>query len=234
MKKILSLTVLFILGISSFAQDCKSNLYMTQNAKFTVTIYDKKGAVSGIKTSQITDVKKSGDSYTSTISTSFTDGKGKTLSNGAGSYKCSGGILSADMKLFMPQEQTSKMGDGAEVKVDPVYLEYPANPSVGQSLKDAEFKMDIDMKNGLSTSTAFKEENRKVASKESITTPAGTWDAYLITYDGNLKTKVAGIGIPFNFSVKEWYVPGTGIVKSESYSKGGKLSGSSVLTAITK
>jgi hypothetical protein len=207
---------------------------MTPNAKIGMTIYDKKGAASGIQTWQVNDVKKTGDTYTSTLSVSFTNDKGKLISSGSGIYKCSGGMLSADMKMFLPQEQMSKMEGSSEAKVDPVYLEYPANPSVGQALKDAEFNMDIDMKNGMSTHITFKEEARKVDAKESITTAAGTWEAYIISYNGNMKTKVLGIGIPVSFSVKEWYVPGMGIVKSETYSKNGKLAGSSALTSISK
>ncbi len=234
MKKLLFTTASFFSLAICNAQDCKSNLYMTNNAKLQMTIYDKKGNTSGIQNIAITDVKKSGDSYESTVATSMTNDKGKVLSNATGRYKCSNGMLSADMKMFMPQEQMGKMGEG-EATFEPVYLEYPASPSVGQALTNAEFTMNLSMNGGLSTTITFKEENRKVTAKETVTSPAGTWEAYVISYDGNMKTKMAGIGLPaFNFSVKEWYVPGMGVVKSESYSKGGKLSGSTLLTSITK
>jgi len=39
--------------------------------------------------------------------------------------------------------------------------------------------------------------------------------------------------VPTNFTVKEWYVPGIGIVKSENYRKG-DLAGSTMITSITK
>ena len=95
--------------------------------------------------------------------------------------------------------------------------------------------MDMNMKGGLKSSLSFKEENRKVAGKETVTSPAGSWEAFVISYDGNMKTRMAGIGLPaFNFTVKEWFVPGMGIVKSETYSKNGKLVGSTLLTAITR
>ena len=224
------LGLLFTLSLS--AQDCKGNLYMTPNAKMQMTIYDKKGKESGVQTIQVTDVKNNGGTYESTVNTTMADEKGKVITNGTGAYRCSGGVFSADMKMFMPQEGTGKT-NATEAKMEPIYLEYPAAPSVGQKLKDAELKMDMNM-NGMNAAIDFKEENRTVAAKESVTSPAGTWEAYVISYDGYMKIKMAGIGLPAsNFTVKEWFVPGTGIVKSET-SKNGKVIGSTLLTSVTK
>jgi hypothetical protein len=94
-------------------------------------------------------------------------------------------------------------------------------------------EMDVNMNTGIKANINFKEINRKVDSKESITTPAGTWEAYVISYEGNMRTKMGPIGIPFNFTAKEWFVPGIGIVKTETYSKG-KLAGSTMITSIKK
>jgi hypothetical protein len=80
----------------------------------------------------------------------------------------------------------------------------------------------------------FNQTNRKVNSTEKITTPAGSWDAHKITYDGYFRIKMIGIGVPMNLKVTEWFVPNFGIVKSETYDKNGKLMGSSMLTAIKK
>lgn len=233
MKKILVIIVSMLAVTTGYTQDCKTNLYMTNNAKMQMTMYDKKGAASGTRDITVTGVKKTGDMYESTITTSVTNEKGKAIAKASGVYRCNGGVLSADMKMFMPQEQMGKMGE-SEAAFEPVYLEYPASPSVGQVLKDAEFTMNIK-NGGMSSTVTFKEENRKITTKENVTSPAGTWEAYVISYDGNMKMKMGGLGLPgYNFSVKEWYVPGMGIVKSESYSKGGKLSGSTMLTSVTK
>lgn len=213
------------------AQDCAGYLYMTNNAEIQMTVYDKKGQPSGVQTWKVSDVKKDGNSITSTIQTSFKDDKGKEITKGSGTYKCKGGILEADVRMSMPQEQ---MQQGTEVSMASAYLEYPSAMSVGQSLKDADFAMDMKMGTGVNAKVNFREDNRKVLSKENITTPAGSWDAYVIAYDGNMKTQMGPIGIPVNFSAKEWFVPGFGIVKSETYSKNGKLVGSTMLTSIKK
>ena len=68
--------------------------------------------------------------------------------------------------------------------------------------------------------------NRSVQAKEKVTSPAGNWDAFKITYHSKIKMKIAGIGIPVNTEVTEWYVPDFGIVKTES------KYGSTLITAI--
>lgn len=231
MKKQLFSFALFFCSLGMNAQDCKTFLYMTTNAQVQLTLYDKKGKQSGIQTWKIGNVKKEGNSFFSTINTTMQDEKGKEIANSAGTYKCTNGVLQADMKMAMPQQQAETMNT-AEAKMTDGYLEYPYSMSVGQSLKDAEMNMEVNLKNGMLSKVNFKETNRKVDAKEKLTTPAGTWDAYLITYNGFMRTQMAGIGIPFNFVVKEWFVPGIGVVKTESYAKGGKLMGSTMITSI--
>lgn len=232
MRKHLFITwfLFFAIALVS-AQDCKTFLFMTANAEIQMTIYDRKGSVSGIQTWKITDVKKDGAGYSSTINTLFTDEKGKEITKSQGLYKCQEGMLQADMKMVMPQQPSQTQTTDA--KMSNAFLEYPYSISVGQSLKDAHMEMDIEMSTGMKSNISFKETNRKVENKESITTPAGTWDAYIISYEGNMRTKMGPVGIPFNFTAKEWFVPGVGIVKTESYSKG-KLAGSTMITSIKK
>jgi hypothetical protein len=231
MKKLL--IALTLLPVFSLAQDCKNYYFMSTNSTVEMTVYDKKGKESGKQTWNIADVKKNGNSYEANINSSFTDDKGKVISNATGVYKCASGVLMADIKMSMPQQQMEQYKD-AEASMDPVYLEYPSNPSVGQTLKDADFKMNTETKSGMKTTITFNETNRKIASKESVTTPAGTWEAFVITYDSQFKAQIGPIGVPFNLSVKEWFVPNFGIVKTETYSKGGKLIGSTQLSAIKK
>ena len=236
MKNFLLTSALILVAFATLmAQDCQTFLYMTTNAEVQMTTYDKKGKPSGVQTWKIGEVKKDGNNFISTINTSFKNEKGEEVVSSSGTYKCEGGVLQADMKMAMPQQQAESMKT-TDAKMTNAYLEYPYNMTVGQQLKDAEMNMDVDMKGGMVSKVSFKELNRKVETKEQITTPAGTWEAFKISYNGNMRTEMGntGIGIPFNFTVKEWFVPGIGIVKSETYSKGGKLAGSSMITAITK
>ena len=73
--------------------------------------------------------------------------------------------------------------------------------------------------------------NRKVESKESITTPAGTFSCFKITYDMESSTKIMGMNTNVKLSSIDYLAEGIGVVKTESYDKKGELSGYSLLTA---
>jgi len=231
MKQLCLFTFILFAAFYSSAQDCKNYYFMTNNAKVQMTMYDKKGKESGIQTWNITDVKNTGSSFSSTVSTVFTDEKGKEITKSNGTYICDGGMLKADIKMSMPQGQAQ--GPTAAAQMDAAYIEYPSGMAAGQALKDASFEMDTET-NGMKSHVTFNQTNRKVATSEKITTPAGSWDAYKISYDGFFRIKMMGIGVPMNLKVTEWFVPGFGIVKSETFDKKGNLMGSSMLTSITK
>jgi hypothetical protein len=70
--------------------------------------------------------------------------------------------------------------------------------------------------------------NRKVASIEKLSTPAGTFNAFKITYD--IETHMGFITV--KSSAAEWYCKKYGLIKSENYNKRGKLQSYSLLTKI--
>src|SRR5215207_7266763 len=204
MKKLL--TFLATLPLLASAQDCKNYYYMTDNAKVVMTVYDRKGKESGTNTWLITNARKTGAAFQSTVNSSFIDEKGKEIAKSSGTYTCENGLLKADIRMSMPQQQMAVYKD-AEAKFDAVYLEYPSNMSIGQTLNDADFKMEVEQKGGLKTKINLKEVNRKVEAKEKVTTPAGSWDAFVITYEANFRAEIGGIGIPFTINGKEWFAP---------------------------
>ena len=233
MKKLLQLVVLMITVLSIKAQDCQNYYYLSNNSTVELTVYDRKGKESGKQTWKVTDVKNQSNGYVSTIESVFTDDKGKESAKATGTYICSNGILKADMRMAVPQQQMDAYKN-MEVRADEVYIEYPKTMAAGQSLADGVFKMEMYNNNNLSTTINFSQVNRKVEGKENISTPAGSWEAFKISYEGQFKTMIGGIGIPMNFKSVEWFVPGFGMVKSETYSKNGKLMGSTILTAYKK
>lgn len=81
---------------------------------------------------------------------------------------------------------------------------------------------------------SFKVTNRKVVGNETVTSPAGSWDCFKITYDADFSTKVMGMSMPMRMQATEWFAPGFGVVKTESYGKNGKLAGSTLITGVKK
>lgn len=106
------------------------------------------------------------------------------------------------------------MGTAAASASD-MYLEYPANMKEGDMLKDGQFNMDFKMQNGMGGNVSVSITNRKVLGRESVTTTAGTWDCFKISYKSRIVMKLV-VGIPINVETTEWYAPGIGVVKTEA------------------
>ncbi|HLW32629.1 MAG TPA: hypothetical protein VKX40_10240, partial [Aequorivita sp.] len=95
------------------------------------------------------------------------------------------------------------------------------------TLPDANMTMKIGM-SGINMTMTIDQKNRKVTGKEKMTTPAGTFDCYVITYDTEVK-----MGINQTTSSKQWVSEGVGMVKQVDSQKG-KITNTTMLTAISK
>lgn len=234
MKRIILFATVLSITTTSIGQDCKGFYYLA-NSEVQMTVYDKKGEENGKLTYKISGTSSAGSTTTANFTSEMVNEKGKTVSKGSGKYKCSGGILYLDARIAMPQEQMGAYKD-MDIKADEIFIEYPASMSEGQALKDANFKMEVYNKGTLFATTTFDQVNRKVIGKETITTPAGTWECWKISYEAKFKSAMApmNIGIPINLQGTEWFAPGFGVVKTETFNKNGKLMGSTVITSVKK
>jgi len=216
MKNILFFALLLATS-DTFSQNCNTYYFLQNNKTIEMTIYNKKGEENGKQVYMVSKVETSGDNVTATLNSEFFDKKGKSTIKAVNEIKCSGGVMMMDMKMSMPQGQSSQFKDPNATATN-VYIEYPPGMKEGDNLKDAAMKIDID-NNGMKQTVDMQVINRKVQGKESITTTAGTWECYKITNTTKMKIKTMGIGVPVNTDVTEWFAPGFGVVKSES--KGG-------------
>ena len=156
------------------------------------------------------------------------DAKGKSLGTMQLSARCEGGIYFIDMKNLMGQQSMEDYKD-MEMKIEGGNLEIPSSMKAGDILKNGDMKIAFSSGGMTVMNMNFSVTNRKVEAVESITTPAGTFECYKISYD--IATKMM---INVKSKGAEWYSKGTGMIKSETYSTDGKLLGSNVLTAIKK
>ena len=124
--------------------------------------------------------------------------------------------MMADFAQQIKDMEISISGNGIEIP--PVLTE-------GMALSDGTTEMKMGSKGMTFMNMKFDVKNRKVEKKESITTAAGTFDCYKITYDMDMK-----VIFKRAVSVKQWFAEGVGLVKSESYNKKGELEGSTELT----
>lgn len=201
----------FVFSTTIFSQDCSNYYFLQSNKTIEMTVTNNKGKESGKVIYNITNSQKSGNSISATVNNEFIDTKGKSITKGVNNVKCVNGVMQMDMKVFIPPSQTSGSATASDV-----YLEYPGNMNVGDQLKDGHLAMDTETSGGIKSSVEIDITERKVEGKESVTTPAGTWECYKITSNNKITSRIAGIGIPIKLSVTEWFAPGFGIVKTES------------------
>jgi hypothetical protein len=213
MKKIYIL-LLLIASYSAFSQQCSNYYFLQSNKTIEMTISNKKGKEAGKLIYVISNVANKGNTTSAIVNSEFIDKNGKSVSKATNSIQCDNGNLMMDMKMFIPSTQMEQMGDISAAGTAS-YLEYPSTFNQGDALKDASLSMDFKSASGLGGHVSIDMTNRKVVGKESVTTPAGTWDSYKITYHSKMVFKM-GIGIPMNADVTEWYAPGFGVVKTES------------------
>jgi len=213
MRLIFLLAILYI-GVNAYAQ-C-GYYYMQNNKTITMGSFDKSGKENGRFVYKVLDVSNSGGVVTSKIKSEAFDKKGKSIVAMQGNMQCKNGVLMLDMKTLVTSSQMQQFKD-ADVDGKISYLEYPGDIKVGQTLPDGKFDMDVTMQKGMRAKLSMEVTNRKVLDKERVTTKAGSWDAYKISYNAKMVITM-GISIPVNVDMTEWFVPGFGMVKSSSKS----------------
>jgi hypothetical protein len=212
-KNLLTASAAILMTCSAIAQDCGNYYFLQSNKTIEMTIYNRKGDPNGKQVYMVNDVKKDGGSTTSNFQSEMFDKKGKSVVKGSGKVECKGGVMFVDMKMMLPQQQQEQFGK-ADAKMDNMYIEYPVSMQPGDALKDANMNLEID-NNGMKQSVVMVVKDRKVEAKESVTTTAGTWDCFKISYKSRITIKTMGIGVPVNIEGTEWYAPGFGIVKTD-------------------
>jgi len=232
MKKILLTLLLPLMAFESNSQ-CDSYFNFKEGAEYEMEHYSAKEKLTGKSHTKVLSIEDDGGMLIATIKGTMFDKKGEEVTNMDFEYICDDGVLKMDLKKFIPQEM---FGGGSDIKfeLEGEYLELPKNLEVGQTLKDGmiEGKMVMEDNPAMTNMTmTIKILNRKVESKENITTPAGTFSCFKITYNMESSTKIMGMNTTANLSSIDYMAEGIGVVRTESYDKKGNLSGYTILTA---
>ena len=135
----------------------------------------------------------------------------------------------------MPSEGMMGQTNNMQMKMEGENMEYPATLSVGQKLKDAKMKISFTTEGmPMTMDMNFNIVNRKVEAKENITTPAGTYECFKISYETESVTGMMGQNMTTIMKAVQWYNMEAGDVKTANYNGDGKLLSYTLLTAITK
>ncbi|MBV7532117.1 hypothetical protein [Chitinophaga sp. sic0106] len=231
MKYVLFVLIALCGSTSAIAQNCTGYYYLLKNASIEMTILDANGKPAGKTIYNITDVRNTGNTTESDFTNTFYDKNNKAMSASTGHFQCGSNGVAIDMKVTMPampQMKDMKMTGTSNAAL----LDYPATMHVGQELQGGSFELTGNM-SGMDVGISYTISNRKVAGQESVTTAAGTWKCFKITYDLNFQMKMMGKGVPMKFNAIEWFAPDFGAVKTASM-KDGKNMGGTLITAVNK
>ncbi len=228
MKKIFLLSVfsLLVFAFTGLAQECTYFFPMEEGSLIELRHYDKKAKVSGTTRQEIIDKKTAGGAVSITIKNTFFDEKGEELMTSDLTMECKDGVFTFDMDNYLNDEMIRGIGD-IEFTIEGDNLEFPAKMSPGDQLKEGTIKLIVPEMSMMNMTT--KVYNRKVEAREKVTTEAGTFECYKITYD--IYTDAM---IDINMKGIEWIAQDVGAVRTESYNKKGKLIGYTELIKLEK
>lgn len=199
---------------------------------FEMSTFSAKDKPTGKITYQVKDVHQEGGSTIMDITAQFADEKGKQRPPYTIHYTCTGSELVADMSGMMQSMQANAMKD-AEMKLKTNKLVYPGKLSVGQKLSDGQMEAEMTSNGSTMMTMNMMMSNRHVESKAPVTTAAGAFDTYKIVSDMSFESRVMGIPIRNAMQVVSYRVDNQIFdIKSETYNKGGKLLGYTLLTKI--
>jgi hypothetical protein len=227
MKKGLITLLATVIATLAFAQkNCEGFGQFRKGLKTEMTTYDAKDKVVSVVNQEVIDVKTVGGELVATSKMVTSDKKGKAMGESfTANFKCKDGNIYMNFQDLMGA--MPKM-EGTEMKVSGDDLMYPVALSVGQTYPDAKMKMELMMQGNPLMKMDFTIKNRKTVAKESITTTAGTYECYKITYTVSSSMRMVG-----DSDGAIWFSDGM-MIKTESYAKKGEKASSTVLTKLVK
>lgn len=225
-RNFLIIVLAIFLSVPAIAQDCK--LYFPENIGTVreMTNYDKKDKVTGRVVQTILDKNVSGQNLSLSVETVIYDEKDNEFSRSNIEVGCENGIFKIDMSDYL--SEMLEAYQTMEVELEGDNLQFPGSISVGDELPDGSMNIKVNNSGITMVNMDVIIKNRKVLAKEKITTDAGTFDCYKISYETDAKTRMMTI----TTQGMEWIAEGVGVIRSESYNKRGKLTGYSLLTKL--
>jgi hypothetical protein len=219
--------LLLLLPVLLRAQDCNPFYAMREGGTANYEYYDAKDKKTSSSTTTIREVKKISGGIEAEVAMTMMDKTGKEMFQGTTRIICRNDTLFMDVgSLINPglaqsagKMEMSMTGDGMTI---PGYLR------AGMQLPDSHNEFSIGM-NGMTLMTiSIDISEHKVEAEEKVTTPAGTFDCFRVSYVSNSKTTI----LKTSTRTVQWYSKGVGIVKTESYDKKGGLESRMLLTGL--
>ena len=226
--KLLFIGLTLLIGLPVTGQNCSKYYPMEEGTTLEYTSYNGKGKTQGTISYAVSEVIDEGSTSSATMVMKYMDEKGKEVLTSEFTYSCSGNTVTIDYESLMSNQMLEQFSD-MEMEVSGTDIELPNDLEVGMELPDANVIMKMSM-SGINMNSQVDMINRKVEKKETVTTPAGTFECYVIYSENQSKMMMASQ----NFPSRLWLAEDIGMVKQETFNKNGKLMSSMVLTSLSK
>lgn len=138
--------------------------------------------------------------------------------------RCANSNYYLDMSTYLSQLQLTD-SDGMDITVQGDFLEMPATISTGDRLKEGKVILEASMEGIPAMSLVYKVTNRKVLSRETISTNAGDFDCYKIVSEFESDMGLMNV----RGTIIEWWSTDMLIVRTEYYNSFGKLTSTTLL-----
>jgi len=226
MKKLLVTIFAAFFAYGAIFAQCNPYFSFEEGDEWVIENYNAKGKAQGKQVSLVKSVTQEGNKTIIVVQGTYYDKKGDEMMSSEIPMECIDGKVYVDMNRFVPTENREM--EGMSINVEGDNLSYPSSFSVGDNLEEATFTIKMESDNPVLAKTmgggnTMTIHNRKVEKQESISTPAGTFECYKISYDMKSEMNVMGFKKTFEFSGIDWISEDVGMVRSESYNKKGKL-----------
>ena len=229
MKSLIVSVLLMSLATSAVSQ-CNTFFPLREGVKYQYDLYDKKDKLSMRMRQWLRNVSGAGNSMKATMVQEMIDAKkDKPLGTSETEWTCENGTLHFALNN-LAIEGVAAPGSGMTVDFSGDEMDVPSDMQVGQALKDLTYQIKMGMSGMTIMNRSYDVKDRKVEAEEEVTTPAGTFNCYKVSFTTKSE---GGIGAG-TIKTIVWYSKDTGMVKTENYSEKGALLSKQVLSKIEK
>lgn len=225
MRKLFVFVLLLCATAPLFSQE--SYFPTTKGTRLEYADYNNKGKISTYTIYNITETSGTPTDMTVTyVMSAMTADRQQVVSDLTTKVDIIEGDVYFDVNSMFAST-TSATGDGTGITYEGDGIYIPAQLSEGMELPDSECSLTLNI--GIKMTTRVKITDRKVLAKESVTTPAGTFECYKVTQTSTTTV----LRKPVTSTQIQWLTPNIGTVKQEIYDNKGKLTTSAELISVS-
>jgi len=224
MKRCIIAMFVAALGALSYAQD---NFFPSKaGMALTYANTDAKGNTESYSMLTIKDVKGSGKNMTVTYTGVSLDKNRKAVKDSEMTYQVAikDNVVIMDVNQTLPAQMREQ---GVKVEVKGIPMELPNTLQPGQTIKDSEVTVTMDL-GVMKVNSVAKLTGGKCLAIEDVKVPAGTFKCHKITQ----RITTTAMNTSTVVTTVSWYAPNIGTVKTETYDDRNNLISGSVLVEL--